>query len=225
MNIAENIGKIREKSGSARILAVTKNVDIPRIIEAIKAGITDLGENRVQEAAAKHAEINHRFPLVRWHMIGHLQKNKVKAALQIFDVIQSVDSLELAEEINKRAEGLIEIFIEVNTSGEESKFGVKPEALADLIRSASKLSNLKITGLMTMGPLTDDKEKIKSSFRKLKELRDQLQQAGFAGITHLSMGMSADFPLAIEEGSDIIRIGRAIFATDQEPASEPRGSK
>ncbi|KAF0133901.1 MAG: alanine racemase domain protein [Candidatus Saganbacteria bacterium] len=214
MTISQNIAKVREKAGLARIIAVTKNVEIPKIFEAIEAGITDVGENKVQEAAGKYDAIKSKYPQIKWHLIGHLQTNKVKAALKIFDVIQSVDSIGLATEINKRAEKEIEIFIEVNTSQETSKFGIKPELTVDLVKEISKLSNLRITGLMTMGPLTDDAEKIKASFKKLRELRDNLQLSGYVEIKHLSMGMSDDYSFAIEEGSDIIRVGRAIFTTE-----------
>ncbi len=214
MGIAENIRNIKAFAKSTLVIAVTKNVEIPQIIEAIEAGITDIGENRVQEAKEKFSEIKRRYPDVKWHMIGHLQKNKVKAALSIFNVIQSVDLFELAEEINKRADRIIEVFIEVNTSHEVSKYGVKPEEVLELTRSISKLEKIKVAGLMTMGPRSDDSDKIRNCFIKLRELRDMLQCEGFSGIKHLSMGMSDDFPLAIEEGSDIIRIGRAIFGRE-----------
>lgn len=211
MGIARNIADIKARSNSALIVAVTKNMSIPKIIEALEAGICDIGENRVQEASTKYGAIKASFPNVRWHMVGHLQTNKVKAALLMFDVIQSVDSFHLALEINKRASKPQEIFIEVNTSGEDSKYGVNPSDALELIRSISKLTNIKIGGLMTLGPLTQDKEKIRESFRTLRRLRDEIQAAGFSQVKHLSMGMSSDYPLAIEEGSDIIRIGRAIF--------------
>lgn len=211
MEIAENIREIKAKAKSALIVAVTKNVEIPQIIEAIEAGITDIGENRVQEAKAKFAEIKNKFPDVKWHMIGHLQKNKVKAALLMFDVIQSVDSFELAEEIDKRANRIVECFIEINTSGEGSKYGVNPDDLFELLKSLSNLKNIKVAGLMAMGPLTQDKDLIRRSFRKLRELRDRAQAGGFPDVKHLSMGMSDDYPLAIDEGSDIIRVGRAVF--------------
>jgi hypothetical protein len=211
VEIAENIREIKAKAKSALIVAVTKNVEIPQIIEAIEAGITDIGENRVQEAKAKFAEIKNKFPDVKWHMIGHLQKNKVKAALLMFDVIQSVDSFELAEEIDKRANRIVECFIEINTSGEGSKYGVNPDDLFELLKSLSNLKNIKVAGLMAMGPLTQDKDLIRRSFRKLRELRDRAQAGGFPDVKHLSMGMSDDYPLAIDEGSDIIRVGRAVF--------------
>ena len=205
MGIAENIAKVRQNARSARIIAVTKNVELPQIIEAIEAGITDIGENRVQEAKRKFPALKSKYPNIKYHMIGHLQRNKVKEALELFDVIQSVDSLELAEEIDKRAQKPVDIFIEVNTSGEESKYGVAPDKAIELGEAIKKLKNLKVNGLMTIGPLTGDKEKIRSCFRQLRELREK------AGVDHLSMGMSHDYPLAIEEGSDIIRIGTAIF--------------
>jgi len=215
VKIAERVREIRARAGEVRLLAVTKTVGIPAIAEAIEAGVTDIGESRISEAKTKYDELKRRFPAVRWHMIGHLQTNKVNAALQIFDVIQSVDSLHLAEAIGNRAKNPVEIMLEVNTSGEESKHGVRPEEVLGLARAASRLSNLKITGLMTMGPLTDDEQRIRASFRELREIRDRLNAEGFKNIVHLSMGMSDDFPLAIEEGSDIIRIGRAIFAGEE----------
>ncbi|MFA4905404.1 MAG: YggS family pyridoxal phosphate-dependent enzyme [Candidatus Margulisiibacteriota bacterium] len=189
------------------LLAVTKNVEVTQIIEAIEAGITDIGESYVQEASSKIPIIKSKFPNVRFHLIGHLQTNKVKTALELFDVIQSVDSYHLAEEISKRAVRPAEIFIEVNTSGEESKFGVAPEKALELIGQITGLPNLRISGLMTIGKYTDDEKEIRQCFKKLKELRDK---AGIPGLK-LSMGMSHDYTLAIEEGSDIIRVGEGIF--------------
>lgn len=211
MGIAQNIRDLKSKIGRTKLLAATKEVPLALITEALAAGINDVGENRVQEAQSKIPDLKAQFPNVKFHMIGHLQTNKVKAALKLFDVIQSVDSLHLAQEISQRATKPIEIFIEVNTSGEASKYGVQPEAALELVRQISKLPNLKILGLMTLGPLTADPDRSRKAFRKLKELRDQIRTAGFKEVQHLSMGMSDDYPLAIEAGSDIIRIGRAIF--------------
>jgi len=209
MSIKENLEKIKAAAGSATIVAVTKGVPIEEMLEAIKAGVTDIGENRIQEALLKIPNLKLQTSNVKFHMIGHLQTNKVKTALELFDVIQSVDSLHLAEEISKRAAKPVEIMIEVNTSGEESKYGVQPEKTLELVRQVSGLPNLKVTGLMTIGPMTSDLRPIKQAFRKLRELRDQ------AGLKHLSMGMSDDYPLAIEEGSDIIRIGRVLFQKEE----------
>jgi len=214
MGIAENIRELRAKVKSAVILAATKEVPIPLILEALSAGITDMGENRVQEALLKIPNLKIQFPRAKFHMIGHLQTNKVKAALELFDVIQSVDSQHLAEEINKRAAEPVEIMIEVNTSGEASKFGVEPDKTLELIQQIDQLPNLKIIGLMTLGPLTSDPDQSRMAFRKLRELRDLIASSGYSQVKHLSMGMSDDYPLAIEEGSDIIRIGRIIFGIE-----------
>ena len=209
MSIKENLEKIKAKASSARIVAVTKGVALDGVLEAIQAGITDIGENRIQEAQQKIPSLKKQFPNLKSHMIGHLQTNKVKAALELFDVIQSVDSLHLAEEISKRAAKPVEIMIEVNTSGEASKHGVKPENTMELLSQISRLPNLLISGLMTVGPMTYDIGLIRKAFRELRGLRDK------AGLEHLSMGMSDDYPLAIEEGSDIIRIGRVLFQKEE----------
>ena len=201
MGIRENIEEIRAKAKGALLLAVTKNVELPQVIEAVEAGITDIGESYVQEARTKIPQIKVRFPDLRCHLIGHLQTNKVNTALKLFDVIQSVDSLHLAEEISKRVNKPVEIFIEVNTSGEESKFGVLPEKAGEFIGRITGLPNLRITGLMTVGNGT------RECFRKLREIREKV---GVPGLK-LSMGMTHDFALAIEEGSDIIRVGTGIF--------------
>jgi len=201
VGIRENIEEIRAKAKGALLLAVTKNVELPQVIEAVEAGITDIGESYVQEARTKIPQIKVRFPDLRCHLIGHLQTNKVNTALKLFDVIQSVDSLHLAEEISKRVNKPVEIFIEVNTSGEESKFGVLPEKAGEFIGRITGLPNLRITGLMTVGNGT------RECFRKLREIREKV---GVPGLK-LSMGMTHDFALAIEEGSDIIRVGTGIF--------------
>ena len=203
MGIRENIEEIRAKAKGVLLLAVTKNVELPQVIEAVEAGITDIGESYVQEARTKIPEIKARFPDLRCHLIGHLQTNKVNTALELFDVIQSVDSLHLAEEISKRVNKPVEIFIEVNTSGEESKFGVPPEKAGEFIGRITGFPGLRITGLMTVGNGT------RECFRKLREIREKV---GVPGLK-LSMGMTHDFALAIEEGSDIIRVGTGIFGT------------
>ena len=214
MGIRENIEEIRAKAKGVLLLAVTKNVELPQVIEAVEAGITDIGESYVQEAKSKIPDLKSKYPNVRFHLIGHLQTNKVKTALELFDVIQSVDSLRLAEEISKRATKPVEIFIEVNTSGEENKFGVVPDQALSLIDRITGLPNracrqagLRISGLMTIGKYTDQENEVRECFRKLRQLRDEANIPGLK----LSMGMSHDFALAIEEGSDIIRIGTGIF--------------
>lgn len=222
--IYENVNKVRsiisqQAAANGRnlaeitMIAVTKTVPSELIKEALATGVNDIGENKVQEAAAKRAQLEKD---TRWHLIGHLQSNKVKIAIQLFEMIHSVDSLELVEAIDREA-GRIgkkqRILIEVNISGEESKFGCSPEAAIDLIKSAGSRNNLQIEGLMTMAPFTDDKELIHSVFRGLRELRDNIagRQIPNVSMKHLSMGMSQDFEIAIAEGATLLRIGTAIF--------------
>lgn len=203
------------------LMAVTKTVSAELIEAAYHAGITFFGENRVQEAAAKISptlrhELERPAMMPQWHLIGHLQTNKAKKALELFQVIQSVDSLRLAEVLQQQA-GLaqkkVEIFIEINTSGEAAKFGAPPAAALTLAQNVAALSNLQLTGLMTIGALTEEPAVIRRGFRRLRELRDELNAAKLPGVNirHLSMGMTDDFELAIEEGSTLIRVGRAIF--------------
>jgi hypothetical protein len=222
--IAENIRSVisrieqaAKRSGrnpaDIKLVAATKDVPAGLIEEAVKAGITDIGENRVQEAKQK-SEALRDIP-VTWHMIGHLQTNKVKAALDIFSVIESVDSEKLAEEISKRARR-IEVFIEVNTSGEAAKFGAAPDKAVQLARYISGLKDLSLTGLMTVGPLTSDEKSTRKSFQMLAGLFDQIKGLNLPGVElkYLSMGMSQDFEIAVEEGSNLVRIGRAIFGIE-----------
>jgi hypothetical protein len=222
MTIAENIRTIKARIGQAarragkdpssiKLVAVTKNTTPEQIIEAVKAGITDIGENRIQDAE-KRLETVRDLHLTR-HMIGHLQTNKVKKALEMFSVIQSVDSERLALEISNKAEKDVDIFIEVNTSGEESKFGVDPGKAEELARYVSGLKRLKLKGLMTIGPLNGDDEAVRESFRTLKRLYERIKGLNLPGgeLEYLSMGMSRDFEAAIEEGSNLVRIGTAIF--------------
>ncbi len=208
----ETAAKKAGRSGSdIKLVAATKDVPAEMIIEAVKAGITDIGENRVQEAASKFDALKD-FP-VKWHMFGHLQTNKVKKALDIFSVIQSVDSAHLAKEISDKTSNILDVMIEVNTSGEESKFGVAHGGAVDLARYVSGLPNIRLTGLMTVGPLTGDEARVRESFRGLKRLFDPIKELNLPRVElkYLSMGMSDDFEIAIEEGSNLVRIGSAIF--------------
>ena len=216
-NIQNRIKSACEKSqrdpGSVKIVAVTKTVSTEKIGEAIKAGITDIGENRVQEAWQKFQVIGNR---VKWHLIGHLQTNKVNRALQFVDIIHSIDSLRLAEEIQQQAQKVkkkIDVLIQVNTSREASKFGIAPEETTDLVDKIAKLSNLNIKGLMTIGTFTSNKDEIRMCFRKLRNLRDSFTEQRFKGVymDELSMGMTNDFEIAIEEGATLVRLGRLIF--------------
>ena len=194
------------------LVAVSKTVPPARINEAIGAGIRIIGENKVQEAQQKFDKVDE----VNWHMVGHLQTNKVKYALKIFDLIQSVDTYHLAEEINKRAEKdgkKVPILIEVNTSGEESKYGCNPEEAEDLVLRVSQLPSVEVKGLMTIGLFSDNPALVRTCFVKLRRIFDSLSGQNIPNVKMeiISMGMSADFDLAIEEGSNMVRIGTAIF--------------
>lgn len=193
------------------ILAVTKTHPANIIHLVVDAGLTDIGENRIQEAEAKFAEIGH---IARYHLIGHLQSNKAKKAVQLFDVIQSVDSVSIAQEISRRAGEMskrIDCMIEVNNSGEQQKFGVEPSSALALADEIMSLPNIRLTGLMTVGPLTENPDQIRAAFRQCRELFIQMQSRFGSQISMLSMGMSDDFPIAIEEGSTMIRIGTRLL--------------
>ena len=199
--------------GRIKLVAVSKTVEPARIRDAIEAGVTILGENYIQEARRKIEEIGHG---VQWHMVGHLQSNKSKYAVTLFDYIHSVDSISLAREIDRRAAQKgrsIRALVEVNLSGEASKFGIGPDEAMELIRQIASLKNVFIEGLMTMPPYFDDPEKARPYFIRLRELRDRIRAEGVEGVQvdELSMGMSGDFEAAIEEGATMIRVGTAIF--------------
>ncbi|MDI6809440.1 MAG: YggS family pyridoxal phosphate-dependent enzyme [Candidatus Eisenbacteria bacterium] len=197
------------------VVAVSKTVSLDAILLAVELGVTDVGENKVQEALEKIPAGTRRSNMPRWHMVGHLQTNKVKPAVQLFDVVQSVDSNRIAKELSKRAkeEGKnIDVLVEVNTSGETTKFGVFAEAAEKLIEEISDLDSISVKGLMTVGPLGEDEE-ARASFRTLRRLFEKIGKKGIGGVQmkYLSMGMTDDFESALEEGSNMIRIGRAIF--------------
>ncbi len=192
-------------------MAVSKVVEPARIRAAIAAGVTDLGENYVQEAAAKRPEV---AGAVRWHMIGHLQRNKAKQAVQIFDMIQTVDSGRLAWEIGRHAQALgraMPVLLQVNTSGEDSKSGVEPEQAAELLHAVSEVSGIRVEGLMTIGRWDPDPERARPEFRLLAELARRLEEESGLEMKWLSMGMSHDFETAIEEGANLIRVGTGVF--------------
>jgi pyridoxal phosphate enzyme (YggS family) len=192
------------------IVAVAKTVPIPRIEEAIDCGIRIIGENRVQEASQKFSMLRNR---VDWHMVGHLQTNKVKEALKIFTMIQSLDSPRLAQEIDKRTAKPVDCLIEVNTSKEPSKFGIPPERLFDFYETIKGLQKINVLGLMTIGPgwAIQDPEASRPCFTMLRDLRDELSQEFDRPFPVLSMGMTSDFEVAVETGSNMVRIGTAIF--------------
>ena len=215
--IRRDIEKAALKSGrrasDVRLMAVTKTVDDNRIMEAIEAGVDIIGENYVQEAGRK---IEKMGKTLEWHMIGHLQSNKAKYAVRLFDMIHSVDRLNLAGELDKRSGAvgrITRILIEVNVSGEETKDGVESEDAIGLAREISTLENLSVQGLMTMPPWFDDPEEARPYFASLRKLRDSILEENIPNIemSELSMGMSGDYEAAVEEGATIVRIGRAVF--------------
>jgi len=198
-----------------KLIAVTKTVDTERIKEAIDWGLRIFGESRVQEAKEKISNLKSQISNSRiaWHLIGHLQKNKAKTAVQLFDLIHSVDSIGLADELNNHAEkaGKIQrVLIQVKLSGEETKHGISKKNLMNLIDAVMKMRNLKLEGLMTMPPYFDSPEMARPYFRELRELRDNAKRLGYE-LPELSMGMTNDFEIAIEEGATMVRIGTGIF--------------
>src|SRR6266702_3152611 len=220
--IQENLERVREriaqaaaKAGRAvdeiELVAITKTHDAEKVREAIEGGHTLFGESRVQEARVKIPELPSNL---RWHFVGHLQKNKIRHALPLFEIIHSVDSLALAQEINRIAEedGLHpRVLLEVNVAGEGSKFGFKPETLRGEMESLLALPRLSILGLMTIPPIADEAEASRKYFVQLRELRDQLQTEFHVDLAQLSMGMTQDFLIAVEEGATLVRVGTAIF--------------
>ena len=212
-DIEERIEKAKSRAGRSapvKLVAVTKTVPAAAVEESLKYGITDIGENRIQEAEQK-------LPLlskykIKKHLIGHLQTNKAKKAVSLFDVIQSVDSLRLLEEIDRQASAakkIQECFVEVKVSFEDSKFGLAPEMLAGLLEKSKFLGSVKVTGLMAMAPFFDEQEKARPYFRKAFEYYSQF--ASVYALKYLSMGMTGDFEAAVEEGSNMVRIGTGIF--------------
>ncbi len=224
MSIAENILKVKQRiqksclkvgrnPDEVTIVAITKTVPLEKIKEAIDSGITDIGENRVQELLEKKNSIEN----VRWHFVGHLQTNKVKYIVDFIYLIHSVDSFKLALEIDKRAKKInrvIDILIEVNTSGEKTKYGVEPEKTIDLVKQISENCEfLRVKGLMTVAAFLPNPEEVRPMFRLLRDLKDEIAKLNLQNVEmkHLSMGMSNDFEVAVEEGATIVRIGTAIF--------------
>lgn len=223
--VTQRIAKCCEKSGRSPddvcLVCVTKGVEAGVIREALAAGVQVLGENRVQDAAVKHCLIG---DTASWHMVGHLQTNKVRDAVRIFSLIHSVDSLHLAEAIDKeaaRVRKVQDILIQVNVSGEESKFGIPPDQVFPFIKEAGLLPHVAIRGLMTIAPESADPDAARPHFRRLYELQDEINERRLVmdELTILSMGMSDDFEVAIEEGSTMVRIGRAIFGEKEQPGS------
>ncbi|RJQ51319.1 MAG: YggS family pyridoxal phosphate-dependent enzyme [Nitrospiraceae bacterium] len=226
MGIRENLAAVREKIFKAaaragrnpqdiKLVAVTKTIELPEIIEAAKTGVTIFGENRVQEAKEKITEFRAQNTdlKIEWHLIGHLQKNKTKYAVGLFDLIQTIDSPGLAEEVNKQAEKAGKTqraLMQVKISEEATKHGVPEKDMMELAYRISGMNNLKLEGLMTMTPYFEDAEKARPYFERLREIRDEAEKRGFK-LPELSMGMSHDFDIAVEEGATMVRVGTAIF--------------
>lgn len=216
MDIERNIQKVKDRIARAcerskrspdevTLVAITKTVEPSAIRAAFQAGVRHFGENRVQEAQSKRSQLQDIRPQSTWHMVGHLQTNKAKTAIELFDIIQSVDSLKLAEFLSRHAQGTITVLLEVNITREATKGGFSPGEVPEALRRIEEMPNLKVEGLMTVAPMVSDPEEARPVFRSLQELRDSLR------LQRLSMGMTDDFEVAIEEGATIVRIGRAIF--------------
>ena len=215
--IRDRIAKAAEKAGrkddEILLVAVSKTQPLEKIYQAHRAGITNFGENKIQDLVVKISESK---VSLNWHFVGHLQTNKVKKVIGNVEIIQSVDSAHLLEKINTSSEGrgvTSKILLQVNTSDEESKFGFEPERVSEACELAGQAANIEIHGLMTIGPFTDDEIRIAKSFRSLRNLSEELDKFSSDKIkmTYLSMGMTGDFELAILEGSNLVRIGTAIF--------------
>jgi len=215
--VRERIARAAERAGrrgeDVLLIAVSKTVEVEKIREAIAAGVPALGENRVQEARGKIAELGRPVP---WHLIGHLQTNKVKEALSLFDLIHSIDRLELARECERRANDRgrpVDVLLEVNVAGEASKGGVAPDAVAETLDEISGLGHLRMRGLMAIPPPVERAEDARQWFQALRKLGER------HGLAELSMGMSADFEVAIEEGATMVRVGTAIFGSRPQKGS------
>ncbi len=212
-NIAVSAVRAGRDPSEVRLVAVTKNVDVARICSVVSAGVDHLGENRVQEAARKIPEVPGS---PTWHLVGHLQRNKARHAVGLFSMIQSLDSLELAAELDRRCEACgasLDALLQVNISGESTKYGVAPEAAAGVLREMPVFEHLRVLGLMTMAPYSEDPEDARVWFRALRRLARELSALCLSNVTmdELSMGMSGDYRVAVEEGSTIVRVGTAIF--------------
>jgi pyridoxal phosphate enzyme (YggS family) len=214
LRVRERIERAAQKAGrdpkGIRLVAVSKTVDVARIKEAIEAGVSILGENYIQEAQKKIEDIGKP---VSWHFIGHLQSNKARHAVRLFEMVHSVDSVSLAEELNRRAEQegrVIQVMVEVNLSGEATKFGTDEEKVSNLARRIRDLNYLSLEGLMTMPPYFDSPESGRPYYTALRELKEKMIKEGIP-MKELSMGMSNDFEIAVEEGATYVRIGTAIF--------------
>jgi pyridoxal phosphate enzyme (YggS family) len=222
VSVADNVARIRDRIARVaqrvgrtpeeiRLVAVSKLVEAERVREAVAAGVTDLGENYVQEAGAKRGAVGRT---ARWHLIGHLQRNKAARAVSIFDMIQTVDSLRIAEAVGRRAKEAgrtVDALLQVNTSGESSKYGVPPGEVQRLLEQMAGVAGLRVQGLMTIGRWDPNPERARPEFSLLANLAERLREKTGADLQWLSMGMTHDFEVAIEERANLIRIGTGIF--------------
>jgi PLP dependent protein len=230
-SIAENLERVREQIAHAaakvgrapnevELVAITKTHAVEKVREAIQAGQSLFGESRVQEARAKIPELP---SAIRWHFVGHLQKNKIRHALPLFEMIHSVDSLALAQEMNRIAEeeGMHpRVLLEINVAGEGSKFGFAPDKLREQMEALLALPRLSVLGLMTIPPLGEEPEASRKYFVQLRELRDRLQTEVRVDLAQLSMGMTQDYAVAVEEGATLVRVGTAIFGERSKAKAE-----
>lgn len=214
--IDEAARRVKRNPEGVKLVCVTKGRSSDEIAEAVRCGISDIGENKVQEAKGKRPAL--KDMKISWHMVGHLQTNKAKDAVNIFDLIHSVDSVKLANEIENQAsriDKVQDILVEVNTSGERNKFGADPAQVMTLVKEIVGLKHVNLSGLMTMAPVVKDKEEARPYFRKLREMQTEVNNflltAHYSPLVALSMGMSQDYDVAVEEGATIVRVGTAIF--------------
>jgi PLP dependent protein len=226
MSVKDNLANVRSTIAEAckvskrnledvKIIAVTKYVSVERTLEAIEAGIVHLGENRDEGLLNKWEHIGDKSV---WHYIGSLQTRKVKNVVDKINYLHSLDRLSLAKEVNKRANGVVKCFVQVNVSGEESKHGLDPDLVLDFIEHLKQFPNIQVDGLMTMAPFIKDEAELRNCFRKLKSLQQEVQQLNldYAPCRELSMGMSNDYRIAVEEGATMVRIGTALVGEESE---------
>jgi pyridoxal phosphate enzyme (YggS family) len=214
-DVQATIARAADRAGrdpaSVRIVAVTKGVSLEPIRQALELGLRTLGENRVQEALPKIQALSAQAP--DWHLVGHLQTNKARQAVESFSMIESVDSVRLVEALSARARRRLEVLIEVNLTGEASKTGAPPDEVEAIVRAIGGSRNLRLQGLMAIGPLKGGPEAARPVFRRLRSMRDDLRQRFSLELPELSMGMSEDYPVGVEEGASMLRLGRALFAS------------
>ncbi|MGB4135672.1 MAG: YggS family pyridoxal phosphate-dependent enzyme [Microbacterium sp.] len=220
-NIAAAAERAGREASEVRLLSVSKTVPEERLLLAIEAGATDLGENKVQEAERKAGNLTGQD--LRWSVIGHLQTNKAKNVVAFADEFQALDSIRLADALDRRLQAAgrpLDVFVQVNTSAEESKFGLEPGETLAFLEELRHRDSLRVQGLMTLALFTSDTERVRACFRILRDLRDRARERDLIGPGGLSMGMSGDYQVAIEEGATVVRVGQAIFGARKTPDAE-----